>query len=99
MTRPDLPLLARDPDGRTVVFDQRAWEHIETRRPELLAELDQILGAIRQPDHREPDPEPGRERYYLARGTDRIRWLRVVVDFKSSPAVVVTAFVQRKRPT
>ncbi|MGH3262998.1 MAG: hypothetical protein ACRDNS_13475 [Trebonia sp.] len=41
----------------------------------------------------------GRERFYLRRVTDKVRWLTVVVDFNQDPAVVVTAFIQRKDPT
>ena len=49
------------------------------------------------PDFREDDPVPGRERF-LRRDLDPRRWLRVVVDFNQSPAVVVTAFVQDNEP-
>jgi len=68
-------------------------------RPELLDELDAILVAIERPDLHEPDPRAGRERFYRRHVSDRVRWLRVVVDFNQDPAVVVTAFIQRKDPT
>ncbi len=98
MTDADLPRLTADPDGRTVVFTDRSWRHIRSARPELLNELDAIVSTISQPDFREPDPRPGRERFYRRHVTDRIRWLRVVVDFNRDPAVIVTAFIQRKNP-
>lgn len=98
MTGPDLPRLTADPDGRSVAFTARSWRHIESVRPELLNELDAIISAISQPDFREPDPRPGRERFYRRHVTDRIRWMRVVVDFNRDPAVIVTAFIQRKNP-
>jgi hypothetical protein len=68
-------------------------------RPQLLDDVDAILAAIAGPDHREPDPKVGRERFYRRQITDRVRWLRVVVDFSEAPAFVVTAFIQRKNPT
>jgi hypothetical protein len=64
-----------------------------------LDDLRPILEAIERPDHHQPDRIVGRERFYLRRVTDKVRWLTVVVDFNPDPAVVVTAFVQRKDPT
>lgn len=99
MTKPDLPRAIRDPDGRIVEFTERSWQHISVERPQLLHDVDAILAAIAAPDHRERDPNPGRERFYRRRITDKVRWLRVVVDFSETPALVVTAFIQRKNPT
>lgn len=98
MTKPDLPRKISDPDGRAVQFTERSWQHIESERPELLDELDAVMAAVARPDHREADPRSGRERFYRRHATDRIRWMRVVVDFNKEPAVVVTAFIQRKNP-
>jgi hypothetical protein len=89
---------ATDPDGRVVVFSERSWRHIMAARPELHDEVGVILEAIAKPDLRELDPLPGRERFYRRRVTDRVRWMRVVVDFTDDPAVIVTAFVQRRDP-
>lgn len=90
-----------DPDGREVVYDERARGHIEHRRPDLVGQVDAIIGAVSLPDHREDDPYSGRERFYRNILTPR-RWLRVVVDFEESPARIVTALIQqhdpRKRP-
>jgi hypothetical protein len=99
MTRPDLPRAVTDPDGRVVEFTEWSWEHILVERPQLLEDVDAILAALKSPDLREPDPIPGRERFYVKQVTDKVRWLRVVVDFEQEPALVVTAFVQRKDPT
>lgn len=98
MKPPDLPQHAVDLQGRTVAFTSGSWTHIETRRPELLDDLQMILTAIRTPDLHEHDLIPGRERFYLRRVTDKLRWLTVVVDFNYEPAIVVTAFIQRKNP-
>lgn len=98
MTESDLPRLTVDPDGRRVAFTARTWQHIQSVRPELLNQLDTIISTISQPDVREPDPRPRRERFYRRHVTDRIRWMRVVVDFNRDPAVIVTAFIQRKNP-
>ena len=86
-----------DPDGRAVVFDAGTRLHLALARPELADEADLILAVVAQPDHREPDPRPGRERFYR-RDLDGRRWLRVIVDFTEEPAWVVTAFVQQNPP-
>jgi hypothetical protein len=49
----DLPRSVRDPDGRTVLFTERAWRHISAARPGLLDEMEAILGAVERPDLRE----------------------------------------------
>lgn len=87
----------RDPDGRLVVFDAGSQQHLALGRPDLLDHVDAILSTVANPDHREDDPRPGRERFYR-RDLDPQRWLRVVVDFDDSPAWVVTALVQDNPP-
>jgi hypothetical protein len=99
VTKPDLPRAATDPDGRIVEFTEWSWDHIMVNRPQLLEDVDAVLGVVADPEHRQRDPIQGRERFYRRRVTDRVRWLRVVVDFNQSPAYVVTAFIQRKNPT
>ena len=86
-----------DPDGRTVVIDSRTLGHLSRRRSQMTSHVGAILDAVERPDLREPDPAPGRERFYR-RDLDPRRWLRVVVDFNDSPAFVVTAFVQNNEP-
>jgi hypothetical protein len=86
-----------DPDGRSVVLDERSIGHLRRRRPQMLAHIDAILGAIERPDHREDDVVAGRERFYRRDLTPR-RWLRVVVDFNEVPGFVVTAFIQDTQP-
>ncbi len=98
MTEPRLPQTITDPDGRVIEFTELSWHHIEIRRPELLEDLHLILAAIEAPDHRQKDRIVGRERFYLRRVTEKVRWMTVVVDFNSDPAVVVTAFIQRRNP-
>lgn len=87
-----------DPDGRDVVFDASSHLHLAARRAPLLDHIDVILGTIEHPDHRALDPEQGRERFYRRDFPLTGRWLRVVVDFGSEPAWVVTAFDQRNDP-
>jgi hypothetical protein len=87
------PPCTTDPDGRHVVFDAGSHLHLAHRRPWLLDRVDMILDAVNQPDLREDDPLPGRERFYRHHTTPG-SWLRVVVDFNSQPAWVVTALVQ-----
>ena len=98
MSKPGLPWAIQDPDGRIVQFTDRSWQHIMAERPQLLGDTDAILKAVSSPDHRERDPKPDRERFYRRQITDKVRWLRVVVDFSETLAFVVTAFIQRKNP-
>lgn len=81
-----------DPDGRVVVFDDGSRLHLAKGRPELLDHVDAILSTVARPDHRVDDPLPGREQFYR-RDLDPTRWLRVVVDFNSTPAWIVTALI------
>lgn len=52
--------------------------------------------AIEQPDYREPDAKPGRERLFKRGGPDR--WIRVVIEFAGDFDRVVTAFSQAVDP-
>jgi hypothetical protein len=88
--------LAGDPDGREVVLDDDAWQHITTRHP-LSSSWPSVLAAIANPDHRELDPRPGRERYWR-RGFGPGPWLVVVVDFDEHPARIVAASGRRTDP-
>jgi hypothetical protein len=56
-------------------------------------EVERMLGVVANPDHREEDPHPGRERF-LRRDIDPRRWLRIVVGFNDDPTWVVIALVQ-----
>ena len=53
--------------------------------------------TVERPHHREPDPRPGRERYFGRRGPQE--WLRVVTEFAGDIDRVVTAFPQSTDPT
>lgn len=86
-----------DPDGRQIVLDERTIGHLRRRRPQMLGHLSAVLEAVARPDIREDDLAPHRERFYR-RDLDPERWLRVVVDFSQTPALVVTAFVQQTPP-
>lgn len=56
-----------------------------------------ILATIAEPDFRESDRRPGRDRFWRER-LGPSRWLFVVVDFSENPARVVTAFGRRDDP-
>jgi len=88
-----------DPDGRDVAFDSGSHLHLaEGRHAWLLDHVDAILDAVERPDYREDDPLLGRERFYRDYFPESGRWLRVVVDFNSEPAWVVTALDQQTDP-
>ncbi|HVC85948.1 MAG TPA: hypothetical protein VNC40_00830 [Gaiellaceae bacterium] len=82
------------PDGVRVVLYADTWrEHVldpRTGHGELRSHLDSVISAVAAPDHREPDPRPGRERFYR-RNVGPSRWLMVVVSFEEDPARIVTA--------
>ncbi len=77
---------------------RRACGHIMVERPQLLGDVDAIIGTIGSPEFRETDPIPGRERFYRRRVTAKVRWLRVVVDFNQEPAVVGNRLHPAQRP-
>jgi hypothetical protein len=86
------------PQGRTVELTARKWAYIQAH-VEMRGELDLLLAAIRRPDFQEPDPRPGRERYWLrVQPPFRFRWLRTVVQFEGDVDRVVTAFGQDNQP-
>ena len=93
------PLIAEiaDEDGCLVVLDIAGWWHLTLQHPELVGQRAEIVRAIERPDHREPDPIAGRERYYL-RVAVVSQWLQVVVECTEAGAQVVTAFPRRKDP-
>lgn len=98
MSAPARPVATvTDPGGLTVTLDSDGWDHIIAEHPELAGSQAAILAAIVQPDHRRPDPRPGRVRLYR-RGVGPSRWLLVVVDYGETPPRVVTAFGTRRTP-
>jgi hypothetical protein len=89
---------AVSPQGRTVELTERKWAYIQ-RHVEMGGELELLLEAIRRPDFQEPDPRPGRERYWLRMQPPfQLRWLRAVVQFEGDVDRVVTAFGQDNEP-
>jgi hypothetical protein len=89
---------AVSPQARAVELTERKWAYIQLH-VEMRGELELLLMAIRRPDYQEPDPHPGRERYWLrTQPPFRFRWLRVVVQFENDVDRVVTAFGQDNEP-
>lgn len=86
----------RDRDGRTVVLLVRTWAHILDGHPEMLDHLGSVMETIADPEHREPDPRPGRERYFRRGGPER--WIRVVAEFAGRRDRVVTRLCAVQRP-
>lgn len=96
----DTKVIARtiSPQGRTVELSERKWAYVQ-RHVEMRGELELLLAAIRAPDIQEPDPRPGRERYWLRTKLPfPFRWLRTVVEFEGDVDRVVTAFGQDNGP-
>lgn len=54
---------AVDPDGREVVLTRDGWRHVLASHPELAGQLELVLRAIAEPDHRAPDARAGREHF------------------------------------
>jgi hypothetical protein len=62
-------------------------------------ELELLLKTIRSPDFQEPDPRPGRERYWLrTQPPFPFYWLRAVVQFEGDTDRLITAFGQDNEP-
>jgi uncharacterized protein YuzE len=69
----------QDPDGRRVVLDEAGWHHVVAEHPEMAPHAAGVMATIAQPDHRESDPRPSRERFWRER-LGPSRWLFVVVE-------------------
>lgn len=87
----------RDPDGRLVQLDARAWDHVLEEHAEMTEHLDDVMSAIDSPDHREPDPRAGRQRYFRRGGP--MAWVRVITEFVGDEDRIVTAFPQSNDPS
>jgi hypothetical protein len=88
---------AVSPQGRSVGLTEERWRYIQ--RHVEMREQDMLLETIRQPDFQEPDPYPGRERYWRrCRAPFSFRWMRVVVEFAGDADRFVTAFGQDNDP-
>jgi hypothetical protein len=85
------------PDGRVVVLMPPRWQHILHGHPEMEDHLDAVMETIENPEHREPDPRPGRERLFRRGGPER--WVRVVIEVAGPLDKVVTAFPQSNEPS
>jgi hypothetical protein len=86
------------PQGRIVRLTQAKWAYIQ-RHSEMRGELELLLSAIRAPDFQEPDPRPGRERYWLrTQPPFPFGWLRAVVQFEGDVDRLITAFGQDNEP-
>lgn len=86
----------RNPEGRLVQLDQAAWDHVLDEHVEMDGRLAEAMAAVQAPDHREPDPRTGRERYFRLGGP--LRWIRVVTELRGDADRVVTAFPQSNDP-
>lgn len=74
-----------------------AWAHVVAGHADLRDRQNLVLDAVGKPDHRGTDPINDRERYWR-QGVGPSQWLRVVVDFSTDPAQIVTAFAERRDP-
>lgn len=88
---------ARNPEGRLVRLGAVAWGHVLREHAEMAGYLGETMNAVESPDHREPDPRAGRERYFRRGGP--LIWIRVVTEFRGGADNVVTAFPQSNDPS
>ncbi|HEU5142053.1 MAG TPA: hypothetical protein VFU04_02735 [Solirubrobacterales bacterium] len=89
-------ILTTGPEGQAVELTWDAWDHVRERHPDMAERLVDLLQTIEQPEHREPDVRPGRER--LFRRVGPAQWMRVVLEFNLDFDRVVTAFLQSNEP-
>lgn len=76
-----------------VLFEDTWLRHIllpQYGHPELEPHLTAVLAVLSDPDHREMDPRPSRERFFK-QGIGPSKWLMVVVDSAQEPSRIVTA--------
>lgn len=92
----EMILAGQTPDGRFVLLLAHAWQHVLAGHPEMEEHVQAVIDTVEQPDHREPDPRAGRERYFRRGGPER--WIRVVVELDGPIDRVVTAFPQTNAP-
>jgi hypothetical protein len=85
-----------NPEGRRVRLDDVTWNKIMVEHVEMADKLDAIMATIEMPDHREPDPRPGNERFFRRGGPQR--WIRVVTRIDGNEDKIVTAFPQDNDP-
>jgi hypothetical protein len=95
MATRDILAETKTPEGVRVVLFEDTWcEHITESgegHPEIEPYLEGVVTSVSNPDYREPDVRPSRERFYKhAAGPGS--WLFVVVSFEREPARIVTAF-------
>jgi hypothetical protein len=77
-------------------MDDVAWDHVMDQHDEMSEYLVETMAVIEKPDHREPDPRAGRERYFGRGGP--LDWIRVVTELAGDADRVVTAFPQSNDP-
>jgi hypothetical protein len=77
-------------------MDSIAWDHVVEQHIEMSEYLGEAMTTIQTPDHREPDPRAGRERYFRRGGP--LGWMRVVTELAGGVDRVVTAFPQSNDP-
>jgi len=86
----------RNPEGHLARLEEVAWNHVLDQHVEMSEYLAETMAAIETPDHREPDPRAGRERYFRRGGP--LGWIRVITELAGAADRVVTAFPQSNDP-
>jgi hypothetical protein len=75
----------RNPEGHLVQMDDVTWNHVLDQHVEMSEYLAETMAAIKTPDHREPDPRAGRERFSAKEARS--------VGFGSSPSSAAARIV------
>ncbi|MBV8941912.1 MAG: DUF4258 domain-containing protein [Solirubrobacterales bacterium] len=88
----------QDPDGRRVELTAERWQHILEAHAEIDEHRDEIMRAVRNPDHRLPGREANEEWFLIGGGAGPSRWLQVVVAYGEDRGWIVTAFARRSLP-
>lgn len=91
----EIVLRTETPDGVEVVLFAIVYAKILEEHA-AVADLALIDRTIRDPDERQPDPRPGRERFFR-READV--WVLAVVEFGEQPAIIVTVFSTDQPPS
>lgn len=86
-----------DPVGRIVYVTARVWRHITRQHGEVRDQLNLVTRTIERAEVRCATIPPDREILY-AKGIGPSNWFSVVVAFKGTVGLVITAHATRRGP-
>jgi hypothetical protein len=100
---PGFPYHTNDPWGNTVELSFDVWYHIAVDRGRRAITIDAILAVVQNPRAITQDKVHQNRRCFYQMTTAlsfrSAAYLKVVIDYASSPAVIVTAYPTNRIPS